>query len=151
MMPLTEWNSLVDFDPAVFLTFTCEVSRRYGAVQMSNAVKVFLAFEASFWPEGLFDVVCANCFLPELWILSYPAPALPRSSTKKETIFDPSVAVRTKHVVTFFAAGNLADQLSVMPKDEVVEKALDQLDEMFGSKVRRDSISRCPDVTMFAP
>lgn len=111
---------------------------------MSNAVKIFLAFDASFWPEGLFDVVCANCFLPELWILSYPAPDSPRSSTNKETIFDPSVAARTKHVVTFFAAGNLADQLSVMPKDEVVEKALDQLDEMFGSEVRGDSIRRRP-------
>jgi hypothetical protein len=36
--------------------FKCNL-QRYGAVQMSNAVKVFLAFDAPFWPEGLFDVV----------------------------------------------------------------------------------------------
>ena len=103
------------------------------AVRMSNAVKVFLAFDAPFWPEGLFDVVCADCFLPELWILSYPPEKTTDGNNSSSAQFDPSVARRTKEVVTFFAAGHLADRLSAMSKDEVVEKALDQLDEMFGS------------------
>jgi len=122
-------------------------------VQISNAVKVFLAFDAPFWPEGLFDVVCTDCFLPELWILSYPpgggGEGVRDPSGGKERVrggggggggggvwFDPSVAKRTKEVVTFFACGNLADQLSTMPAQEVVDKALDQLDEMFGTEAR---------------
>lgn len=129
-------------------------------VKMSNAVKIFLAFDAPFWPEGLFDVVCADCFLPELWILQYPPDKEARSRTDvgknvgkmnittsaDEAAFDPTVAERTKEVVTFFACGNLADRLSAMPKREVVEKALDQLDEMFGSLVRffpRTTVHSC--------
>ena len=109
-----------------------------GSVQMSNAVKVFLAFDAPFWPAGLFDVVCADCFLPELWILSYP-PEQKNDDKNKTTnnapSFDPSVARRTKEVVTFFAAGNLADHISsTMSKQDIVDKALDQLDEMFGTE-----------------
>jgi protoporphyrinogen oxidase len=91
-----------------------------------------------------YNLVCADCFLPELWILSYPeeSPVQSSAARKEKPVFDPSVAKRTKEVVTFFAAGNLADQLSTMSKEEVVEKALDQLDEMFGSEVRLGYVKR---------
>jgi len=106
--------------------------RAVDTVRVANAVKVFLAFERPFWPEGLFDVACVGCFLPELWILSYPPE--PPTGPAGAGLFDPQVAARTKEVVTFFAAGNLADELSKMSKDEIVGKALDQLDQMFGSE-----------------
>jgi monoamine oxidase len=107
-------------------------------VKVSNSVKVFLAFDAPFWPEGLFDVVCAGCFLPEMWILKYPTTEnVGRNSGARmasDQGVDPSVPARTKEVVTFFAAGNLADELSRMERKTVVERALDQMDEMFGTE-----------------
>eukprot|EP00897_Mesotaenium_endlicherianum_P002621 jgi/Mesen1/2387/ME000157S01526 len=33
---------------------------------------VVLAFSHCFWPEGLFDIVFAGCFLPEIWMTEYP-------------------------------------------------------------------------------
>ena len=43
------------------------------AVRMGDAAKVMLGFTRRFWPEGLFDVVCAGAYLPELWVTEFPA------------------------------------------------------------------------------
>jgi hypothetical protein len=105
------------------------------AVSMSNAVKVFIGFDEMFWPADLFDVVCVDCYLPELWVLTYP----PEERTAGGVRFeggdggDDDVARRTRAVVTFFVAGDLADEVTRTPKETVIERALDQLDTMFGT------------------
>jgi len=38
--------------------------RAVDTLKIGNTVKVFVAFERRFWPEGLFDVACVGCFLP---------------------------------------------------------------------------------------
>lgn len=100
-------------------------------VKTSNAVKVLLGFDEAFWPDKLWDVVCVDCFLPELWILDFPARPVPKAAAEA---FPPGCADRVKHVVTFFACGELADRLSETPKEDIVNGALDQLDQMFGGK-----------------
>ncbi len=105
-------------------------------VRTSNAVKILLAFDEPFWPAGLWDVVCVGAFLPELWILDFPPkPTGPCA--------DAAVARRTKAVVTFFACGDLADALTrEMTREEVLERALAQLDEMFGEHAGEPAPSR---------
>ena len=108
-------------------------------VETSNAVKVLLGFDEAFWPDGLWDVVCVDCFLPELWILDFPAKPAPTAAAEA---FPPGCADRVTHVVTFFACGELADRLSKTPKEEIVNGALDQLDQMFGGKGESPSRAR---------
>ena len=56
---------------------------------------------------------------------------------------DAAVARRTKAVVTFFACGDLADALTrEMSREEVLERALAQLDEMFGEHAGEPAPSR---------
>ena len=99
-------------------------------------MKILLAFDEAFWPAGLWDVVCVGAFLPELWILDFPPkPTGPCA--------DAAVARRTKAVVTFFACGDLADALTrEMSREEVLERALAQLDEMFGEHAGEPAPSR---------
>ena len=129
--PITSLKNGITFEPPL----PAMKMRAVDAIKMSNAVKIFLAFDAPFWPADLFDVVCADCFLPELWILKWPdqVGAIRPPEGVVQAGLDPSVPVRTKEVVTFFACGVLADRLSAMDKREVVERALDQLDDMFGT------------------
>ncbi|CAM6091974.1 unnamed protein product [Calypogeia fissa] len=98
------------------------------AIGMSNVVKVIFAFCHSFWPEGLFDVVCLGCFLPEVWITEYPRP----QGTEKEIAanWSPQQPLG-QHVVVGFVAGNAADALSQLPEADVFMRGLAQLDEIF--------------------
>ncbi|DBA73197.1 TPA: hypothetical protein ACH3X1_011273 [Trebouxia sp. C0004] len=41
-------------------------------VKMSNAIKVIMMFAQPFWPEGFFDVVCTDSFIPEFWVTPPP-------------------------------------------------------------------------------
>ena len=113
-------------------------------VKVSNSVKVFLAFELV-WPEGLFDG-CARDVSARDGIRSTvngKRRARQRREDGERPGGGPPVPARTKEVATFFAAGNLADELSRMERKTVVERALDQMDEMFGSDANpRPSRSR---------
>ncbi|CAM6085853.1 unnamed protein product [Calypogeia fissa] len=101
------------------------------AIGMSNVVKVIFAFCHSFWPEGLFDVVCLGCFLPEVWITEYPRP----QGTEKEIAANSSPQQPLgQHVVVGFVAGNAADALSQLPEADVFMRGLAQLDEIFGKR-----------------
>lgn len=40
-------------------------------VQMGNVIKILLTFSRQFWPEGMYDVICPDSFVPELWMLRY--------------------------------------------------------------------------------
>ena len=62
---------------------------------------MYLGFEKPIWPEGFFDAVCPDCYLPELWVLR-PDGA-------------PEVPGRANHFVTGFVAGDRADMVRTAP------------------------------------
>lgn len=35
---------------------------------MDGAVKLVLKFDRPFWDRSMFDVVCGDAFIPELWM-----------------------------------------------------------------------------------
>ena len=47
---------------------------------MGNALKVILRLRRRFWPEDFYDAVCADCFMPEVWLS--PAAELMRPDAK---------------------------------------------------------------------
>lgn len=83
---------------------------------------MLLAFSNRFWPEDLFDVVCSDCFLPEIWTTKYPSGA-PKGGDS------PPLG---KYVVVGFMAGALAVEAAKLPREEIFRRAIAQLDEMFG-------------------
>lgn len=83
----------------------------------STLLQVILAFSEAFWPEGFFDVVCTDCFIPEFWVTSYASKA------------GSSTAV---HCMTGFIAGKRAEDLSALRPSNIITKSLNQLDQIFG-------------------
>jgi hypothetical protein len=67
--------------------------RRCGVTQ------VMLGFESRFWPEELFDVVCTDSYLPEIWTL------------KPEGFRDQRG--EPNYLITGFVAGDAADKVCV--------------------------------------
>ena len=82
-------------------------------------MQVILAFSRPFWPAGLFDVVCTDCFIPEFWVTQYPA-----------TSSDPATAGLC--CITGFVAGARAEEMSRLSQTTVVTRSLAQLNEIFG-------------------
>ena len=78
---------------------------------------MILAFNTPFWPEQFFDVVCTDCFIPEFWVTSYPAAAQDSSNL---------------HSMVGFVAGKKAEDLSSMRPSNIIQNALQQLDQIFG-------------------
>ncbi len=79
--------------------------------------QVILAFSRPFWPDGFFDVVCTDCFIPEFWVTSYPGSA-PGS--------------QALHCMVGFVAGKKAEDMSHMRPSNIITNTLNQLDQMFG-------------------
>ena len=120
-------------------------------------LQVILCFSHPFWPQDLFDVVCSASFLPEIWITSYP-PTTRNPNNPDQSSHLPHPLYHTcicrkygrdnrprtpggdhgftpalgAHVITGFAAGDQADFIASLPIEIIVERALAQLDEMFG-------------------
>ncbi|KAK3272903.1 hypothetical protein CYMTET_18830 [Cymbomonas tetramitiformis] len=120
-VPLTV---LQDSDIAFSPPLPAPKSHAVKTIRMGNAIKVLLAFEKSFWPEGLFDVCCMDSFLPEIWMLEYPAQ-------EQQTPSPEGLKCRGTALITAFVAGEFADQMTSMADDEVIRRSLDQLDKMF--------------------
>ena len=95
-----------------------------GRIRMSTASKVILSFRRPFWPDGFFDACCMHAFLPELWVTTYPATAAKAEGTAE---------VEGQAVVVGFVAGERAVALEALADAEVIARALQQLDAMFGS------------------
>jgi monoamine oxidase len=85
--------------------------------------QVIMAFSESFWPEDLFDVICTDCFLPEIWVTQYPDVA--NEAGKR--------AALGQFVVVGFMAGELAVAASQLSDGDILLQALSQLDSMFGT------------------
>ena len=106
------------------------------SIQMSDAVKICLAFSERFWPEDLWNVVCCDAFLPECWMLEY----------ETEDDGDTGDDVAGRAIVTFFACGETAKAVARRIREDpeggeagVVHQALAQLDAMFGGEEKAAS------------
>ena len=76
----------------------------------------------------MFDVVCTNCFLPEFWITEYPKSPLAREAKTSE---EAERIAQTVGLVTFFIAGDLANEIDKMEEKVVFDRAIEQLDMIF--------------------
>ena len=103
------------------------------SIQMSDAVKLCLAFREKFWPADVWNVVCCDAFLPECWMLEYEPT---RDADARDGAARTDVAI-----VTFFACGETAKAIATRIREDpergeagVVDQALAQLDAMFGDE-----------------
>lgn len=106
----------IKFDPPL----PSEKVKAIHRLKMSNALKVVMGFRAPFWPEDMFDAICIDCFLPEVWMLDGHRQDIP-----------PDSAIQTS--VVGFVAGEEAQAMSLMEEADVLARSLDQLDTMFGT------------------
>jgi monoamine oxidase len=107
-------RGLINFTPALPAPKLRAIQR----IKMGNTVKVLCAFDRKFWPEDMYDVVCPDCPVPEMWMTCY-------------TRTHPHVAT---HNITGFICGDKADAISSQPEAAAVATFLRQLDDMFGSE-----------------
>jgi hypothetical protein len=101
-------------------------------------------YSPKFWPADTWNVVCVDAFLPECWMLEYEyvtgddASVTPSPTSDANPGSNPGDNTKVgKHVVTFFACGEKASEVATTNASptghaEIIEKALDQLDDMFG-------------------
>ena len=90
-----------------------------GAVKIGNALKVVLRLRRRFWPADFYDAVCADAFMPEVWLT--PAAELMGADAKPP------------FTIVGFVAGARADRVAALPESEVARQTLLQLDAMFGT------------------
>ncbi|GJP56915.1 hypothetical protein CLOM_g15972 [Closterium sp. NIES-68] len=117
--------------------------RAIGALRMGCAVKVIMAFSHRVWPSHLFDIVCTDSFLPEVWFTrrsppiptsSSASPPLSHSSTPAPIItaaVPPPTVPMGQFLAVGFAAGDAAEAMARLPPETVISRALEQLDAMF--------------------
>ena len=101
-----------------------------------------MIFAQPFWPDGFFDVVCTDSFIPEFWVTdppltaSQPQPAAAHAGlqdvdrpqhAQQQQSAEPPV-----HCMVGFVAGSRAEEISKLRQNSVIIKTLSQLDQMFG-------------------
>ena len=95
-----------------------------GKIKIGNAVKAVCRLDTKFWPDDLWDVVCSDSFMPELWLT--PAADVLKSAAQGKPM---------KHYfMVGFVSGERADRVMQLPKEEVKRLMLLQLDAIFGTK-----------------
>ena len=125
-------NTSITFEPNLSHEKVTAIEK----IQMSDAVKILLSFDEKFWPKDVWNIVCCDSYFPELWMLEYGTE---ETNKTIENVFKNSKPIG-KHVVTIFACGEKAKEIakasaeSPSKKQEIIEKALDQLDGMFGGE-----------------
>ena len=133
------FRTSVTFDPRVSQAKRDAIE----SIQMSDAVKICLAFREKFWPADVWNVVCCDAFLPECWMLEYAPSRKSRDENDRATFSSPRGDVRAdiKAIVTFFACGETAKTIARRIREDpergeagVVDQALAQLDAMFGGE-----------------
>lgn len=129
------WSAVrapVTFDPPL----SAEKRGAIEKIQMSDAVKILVSFSERFWPEDTWNVVCCDAFLPECWMLKYETSEAYRSAFGADERMPAGF-----RIVTFFACGETAKAIAraveengVEGERDIVQKALNQLDDMFGGE-----------------
>ncbi|GAX76666.1 hypothetical protein CEUSTIGMA_g4112.t1 [Chlamydomonas eustigma] len=87
-------------------------------VKMGNIIKIILSFKEQFWPENMFDLICTDSFVPEMWMLRYQE-VMPGKGHP--------------NIITGFISGEKADIASAMPESTAIASFLGQLDSIFGT------------------
>lgn len=103
-------------------------------------VQVIMMFAQPFWPDGFFDVVCTDSFIPEFWVTDPPlTPSQPQpasATTALQDVDKPQHAQQEQsapvHCMVGFVAGSRAEEISKLRQNSVIIKTLSQLDQMFG-------------------
>lgn len=99
------------------------------SLRMGSALKVIVRLTSRFWPDDFFDAVCADAFLPELWLS--PAAELMRPECPPP------------YTMVGFVAGERARRVGRLPHHEIARQMLLQLDAMFGSTAQPHPASDC--------
>uniref|UniRef100_K3WGR4 Amine oxidase domain-containing protein n=1 Tax=Globisporangium ultimum (strain ATCC 200006 / CBS 805.95 / DAOM BR144) TaxID=431595 RepID=K3WGR4_GLOUD len=102
---------------------------------MRRAAKVLMHFTDSFWPANAHGVICSDCFLPEFWVNNTNGVGhlVENGDEQLATIYSNSSG-ETQYLVTGYAGSACADRLKSLDPQEIIEKFLDQLDDMFGTE-----------------
>ena len=99
------------------------------AISMGSALKVVVRLGKRFWPEDFYDAVCADCFLPEVWLT-------PAAEAMRPDCPPP-------YAMVGFVAGQRAARVGKLPHSEIARKMLLQLDAMFGTREQPHPASDC--------
>lgn len=67
--------------------------------------QIILGFSNSFWPADMYDCVCTDSFVPEFWMLRYPA-------TNR-------AAGLANHTIVGFVAGSHMEAIQHLSQEEV--------------------------------
>ena len=78
-----------------------------------------LRLNRRFWPDDFYDAVCADCFMPEVWL------------TPGAVCMDP--ACPPPYAMVGFVAGSRAERVAKLSDAEVARQTCLQLDAMFGT------------------
>ena len=98
-------------------------------VKMGSALKVVVKLGRRFWPDDFYDAVCADSFIPEVWLT--PAAEVMR------------VDARPPYMMVGFVAGERAKRVAKLPHADIARKMLSQLDGMFGTPQEPHPASSC--------
>lgn len=128
------------------------------SMAFANGVKIALKFKARAWPWDCHGAVCADSFVPEMWMNStagvggimegceYVEPPPPNTPSGNICGIDPSASVSinpkkdppgTIYVVTGFLMGPRADSaVQNYSQSVIIAKFLAQIDNIFGMNAR---------------
>jgi len=108
-------KSEIVFEPPLPSAHSAAISK----IQMGSALKVIVKLGRRFWPLDFYDAVCADAFLPEVWLS-------PAAELMREECPGP-------YTIVGFVAGARAVRVSQLPHAEIARQMLAQLDAMFGT------------------
>ena len=116
----------VHFEPPLPVVHSTAISK----LRMGSALKVIVRLTRRFWPLDFYDAVCADAFLPEVWLS--PAAELMREDAPPP------------YTMVGFVAGARAERVAKLPHAEIARLMLTQLDAMFGTAAEpRPASSAC--------
>ncbi|CAM9965114.1 unnamed protein product, partial [Sphacelaria rigidula] len=107
--------------------------RALNKMGMCSVSKVILKFDQQVLPPLLHSCISSDSFIPEFWF-SFPGspPSSPDSTFRQHLSNTPEGGYTV--LAVGFAAGPAADAISALSQEEALQKALQQLDSMFGGR-----------------
>lgn len=103
------------FEPPLPAPTTTAIS----TLSMGSALKVIVKLGRRFWPADFYDAVCADAFMPEVWLS-------PAAELMKPECPPP-------YTMVGFVAGSRAKRVAKLPHADIARQMLAQLDAMFGT------------------
>ena len=109
-------RKVIDFQPPLPGTKLDAIA----CIKCEPALKLMLKFSRRPWPANMHGIICADSFVPEIWV-------------QRHTATDGSDDV---HYATGFFTADYARRAAALGIDEAVGAFLEQLEAMFGGKPR---------------